>query len=168
MSYEDGDDDFPPTRLQISNLRAGTGSENVTPGLLEIRFNIRNNPHSPAEVLKDRLEALIDRHDPGPWCLAWRVSGEPFGPARGALPAAVAEACREVLGRRPEADTGGGTSDGRFLGPLGVSVVELGPVNRTIHQVDECVSIADLERLPDVYQAVLNRLLTGGSSRCAS
>ncbi|NDY96118.1 succinyl-diaminopimelate desuccinylase [Wenzhouxiangella limi] len=159
LCYEDGDDDFPPTKLQISNLRAGTGAENVTPGQLEIRFNIRNNPHSPADVLKDRVEAIIEAHDPGPWCLDWRVSGEPFGPARGALPMAVVEACREVLGHSPEADTGGGTSDGRFLGPAGVSVVELGPVNRTIHQVDECVSVADLKRLPAVYQAVMNRLL---------
>lgn len=162
LSYDDGDDDFPPTKLQISNLKAGTGAENVTPGLLEIRFNIRNNPHSPADLLKDRLEAIIAAHDPGPWRLEWRVSGEPFGPARGALPAAVVAACREVLGFTPKADTGGGTSDGRFLGPAGVSVVELGPVNRSIHQVDEHVSLADLERLPDLYQATLKRLLGSG------
>lgn len=162
LSYDDGDDDFPPTKLQISNLKAGTGAENVTPGLLEVRFNIRNNPHSPADVLKDRLEAIIQAHDPGPWCLEWRVSGEPFGPARGALPAAVSAACREVLGFTPEADTGGGTSDGRFLGPAGVSVVEMGPVNRSIHQVDEHVSLDDLARLPDLYQATLKRFLCSG------
>jgi succinyl-diaminopimelate desuccinylase len=163
LSYGDGDDDFPPTKLQISNVHAGTGAENVTPGALEIGFNIRNNPHSSAEMLKDRFEAMIRSHDPGPWSLEWRVSGEPFGPAKGALPEAVRESCRAVLGRVPEGDTGGGTSDGRFLGPLGVNVVELGPVNRTIHQVNECVSVADLEQLPKVYRAVISRLLSAGS-----
>lgn len=159
LVYEDGDDWFPPTKLQISNVRAGTGAENVTPGALEIWFNIRNNPHSPADVLKDRIEALITGYDPGPWCLDWRVSGVPFGPAGGALPEAVTAACREVLGREPEANTGGGTSDGRFLGPEGVSVVELGPVNRSIHQIDECLSVADLEQLPALYGGVIRRLL---------
>ncbi|MFP4334026.1 MAG: succinyl-diaminopimelate desuccinylase [Wenzhouxiangella sp.] len=168
LSYEDGDDDFPPTRLQISNVNAGTGADNVTPGVLEIRFNIRNNPHSPAALLKDRLEAVIKAHDPGPWCLDWRVSGVPFGPAEGPLREAVADACREVLGRVPEPDTGGGTSDGRFLGPMGVSVVELGPVNRTIHQIDECLSIADLEQLPAVYRAVIHRMLKPSNISCAS
>jgi succinyl-diaminopimelate desuccinylase len=115
-------------------------------------------------MLKDRIEALIETHDPGPWSLEWRVSGEPFGPAGGRLPGVVAESCRELLGRVPEGDTGGGTSDGRFLGPLGVNVVELGPVNRTIHQVDECVSVADLEQLPKVYQAVISSMLGAGSS----
>ena len=160
LVYEDSDDFFPPTRLQISNLRAGTGAENVTPGTLEVWFNIRNNPHSLADVLKERIETLIDRHDPGPWSLDWRISGQPFGPATGVLPDAVVAACREQLGREPEANTGGGTSDGRFLGPEGVSVVELGPVNRTIHQVDECVRVADLEPLARVYADVVRRVLT--------
>lgn len=159
LSFEDGDEWFPPTRLQISNVRAGTGADNVTPGAMEIWFNIRNNPHSPAQVLKDRIEAIIEEHDPGPWCLDWRVSGEPFGPAGGELPQAVIDVCREQLKIEPEANTGGGTSDGRFLGPLGVSVVELGPVNRSIHQVDECIRVADLERLPALYAGVIRRLL---------
>ncbi|TVS13972.1 MAG: succinyl-diaminopimelate desuccinylase [Wenzhouxiangella sp.] len=161
LVFEDGDPFFPPTKLQISNVRAGTGAENVTPGTLEVWFNIRNNPHSLADKLKDRIEAIIERHDPGPWTLDWRISGEPFGPAAGALPAAVTAACRDILGREPEANTGGGTSDGRFLGPEGVSVVELGPVNRSIHQVDECVRLSDLEQLPRVYADVIRRLLAG-------
>ena len=161
MRFDDGDDFFPPTRLQISNVQAGTGADNVTPGTLEIWFNIRNNPNSRSKVLEDRIEALINRHDPGAWSLNWRVSGEPFGPAQGRLPEAVAASCREILGFAPKPDTGGGTSDGRFLGPLGVSVVEFGPVNRTIHQVDECISVADLERLPGVYEAVMTRILAG-------
>ena len=159
LVYEDGDEWFPPTKLQISNVRAGTGAENVTPGSMEIWFNIRNNPHSPADVLKDRIEAIIARHDPGPWCLDWRVSGDPFGPATGALPEAVLATCRERLEIEPEANTGGGTSDGRFLGPLGISVVELGPVNRSIHQVDEHVLVSDLGQLPGLYEGVIRRLL---------
>lgn len=159
LVYQDGDEWFPPTQLQISNVRAGTGAENVTPGLLEVWFNIRNNPHSPAAMLKARIEQIIARHDPGPWSLEWRVSGDPFGPAIGVLPEAVIETCREQLGRTPESNTGGGTSDGRFLGPAGVSVVELGPVNRSIHQVDERVLVSELEQLPGLYAGVIRRLL---------
>jgi succinyl-diaminopimelate desuccinylase len=161
LEFSDGDDSFPPSNLQISNINAGTGAKNVTPGVLEIRFNIRNNPNSTAAVLKTQIESLVKKHDPGSWHLDWQVSGDPFGPAEGPLLEAVREACEEVLGYRPTPDTGGGTSDGRFLGPLGVSVVELGPLNRTIHQVDECVSVADLERLPAIYRAVMRRVLQG-------
>ncbi|NKI35321.1 succinyl-diaminopimelate desuccinylase [Wenzhouxiangella sp. XN79A] len=159
MRFDDGDKAFPPTRLQVSNLRAGTGAENVTPGEVEIRFNLRHNPNSPAGMLEARVLALVEEHAPGDWSLDWRISGAPFGPARGALLDAVAASCREVLDVDPRPDTGGGTSDGRFFGPRGIEVVELGPVNRTIHQVDECVDLADLERLPTVYRGVLDRLL---------
>ncbi len=159
LDFADGDEFFPPTRLQISNVQAGTGAENVTPGRLDVWFNLRNNPNSNADALQRNIEALIEQHDPGPWSLDWHVSGVPFGPARGALPAAVEQACGEVLQRFPQADTGGGTSDGRFLGPLGVNVVEFGPVNRSIHQIDEHVAVADLEKLPAVYEGVIRRLL---------
>lgn len=159
LAFDDGDEHFPPTRLQISNVRAGTGADNVTPGELEVWFNLRNNPNSPAEQLHDHVRALIEQHQPGTWELDWRVSGEPFGPATGALPAVVANACRQQLGLRPRMDTGGGTSDGRFLGPLGIPVVELGPVNRTIHQVDECIALDDLVRLPDLYRAIIEGML---------
>jgi len=161
LEFNDGDDSFPPSNLQISNLNAGTGAKNVTPGVLEIRFNIRNNPNSTAALLKTQIESLVKKHDPGSWHLDWQVSGDPFGPAEGALLEAVSESCEEVLGYRPTPDTGGGTSDGRFLGPLGVSVVELGPLNRTIHQVDVCISVSDLERLPAIYRAVMRRMLQG-------
>ncbi len=159
LSYEDGDDYFPPTRLQISNIHAGTGADNVTPGELEVMFNIRNNPNSSAQLLENRLRDIIQEHDPGDWTLDWRVSGEPFGPATGPLPAIAATACHEQLGIEPELDTGGGTSDGRFFGPRGIPVVELGPVNRTIHQVNESVSLVDLDRLPDLYQAIIENML---------
>lgn len=159
LQFDDGDEAFPPTRLQISNVQAGTGAENVTPGEIEIRFNLRNNPNSPADELEARIRALIEAREPGDWTLDWRVSGAPFGPARGPLLEAVQAGCRDVLGLEPAPDTGGGTSDGRFFGPRGVEVIELGPVNRTIHQVDECIDRADLERLPELYAAVLRRLL---------
>ena len=161
MNFDDGDDYFPATRLQISNVNAGTGADNVTPGELEVWFNLRNNPNSTSEDLEQTLRALIDQHDPGPWTLNWRVSGEPFGPATGRLPEVVSEVCRAQLAIRPRLDTGGGTSDGRFLGPLGIPVVELGPVNRTIHQVDECIDLTDLERLPSLYTAIIERMLCG-------
>jgi succinyl-diaminopimelate desuccinylase len=165
--FDDGDEFFPPTRLQISNVRAGTGADNVTPGELEILFNLRNNPNSDADALEASLRELIERHDPGCWTLDWRVSGEPFGPASGPLPAVVSEACRKVLDREAQPDTGGGTSDGRFLGPRGIPVVELGPVNATIHQVDECISIEDLALLPAVYGRIIEGMLTQERGSCA-
>ena len=168
LEFADGDDFFPPTRLQISNVRAGTGAENVTPGELEICFNLRNNPNSSVEALERQLRNLIEHHDPGRWELAWRVSGEPFGPAAGALPAVVADACRELLGVDAWPDTGGGTSDGRFFGPQGIPVVELGPVNATIHQVDECVLVEQLALLPALYWRIIEGMLTSGEMSCAS
>ena len=160
IPFDDGDDYFPPTRLQISNIHAGTGADNVTPGELEIWFNLRNNPNSSATRLEARIRGLIGKLDPGQWELDWRVSGEPFGPATGPLPEVVASVCRRLLSVEPLADTGGGTSDGRFLGPHGIPVVELGPVNASIHQVDECIRIADLDRLPTLYRAIITDMLT--------
>lgn len=164
LSFEDGDDYFPPTRLQISNIQAGTGADNVTPGELVLMFNIRNNPNSPACLLEERLRDLIESYRPGDWVLDWRVSGEPFGPAGGELTEAVIQACREQLDIEPKLDTGGGTSDGRFFGPLGIPVVELGPVNRSIHQVDEQIRLADLERLPALYRRCIEHFLLPGQS----
>jgi succinyl-diaminopimelate desuccinylase len=161
LRFDDGDEYFPPTRLQISNIQAGTGADNVTPGELVLMFNIRNNPNSPACLLEERLRDLIESHQPGEWVLEWRVSGQPFGPAEGPLTEAVVRACRAVLAIEPRLDTGGGTSDGRFFGPLGIPVVELGPVNRSIHQVDESIRLADLERLPALYRACIGHYLLG-------
>lgn len=163
LEFDDGDDAFPPTRLQISNVRAGTGADNVTPGRLEVLFNLRHNPNSTAEALEQRVRALLQRHAPADrpanWKLDWRISGTPFGPAAGRLLEAVSETVREQSGRSPRPDTGGGTSDGRFFGPLGIETVEVGPVNRTIHKVDESIALDDLERLPGLYLGILERVL---------
>ena len=159
LDFNDGSEHFPPTRLQISNLKAGTGAENVTPGELQVWFNIRYNPSQTADGLREQIKQLIERHDPGPCTLSWRLSGEPFGPAQGPLLDAVNSACAEMLGSKPEANTGGGTSDGRFFGPLGIEVVELGPVNKTIHQINECIALKDLKQLPELYRRILSKLL---------
>ncbi len=159
MQFDDGDDAFPPTRLQVSNVRAGTGADNVTPGRLEIMFNLRHNPNSPADKLKQRIEALVAEHALPECRLDWRISGAPFGPADGKLLATVTAAVQDRLGLSTRPDTGGGTSDGRFFGPLGIETVELGPVNRSIHKIDESIAVDDLEQLPGLYLAIIRRML---------
>ncbi|MBP1473492.1 succinyl-diaminopimelate desuccinylase [Frateuria sp. MAH-13] len=157
--WDAGNADFPPTSFQVSNLNAGTGATNVIPGALVALINFRYSTASTATDLRARTEAILDRHGLD-WQLDWNLSGEPFlSPASGRLREAVLGVCRELCGVEPEQSTGGGTSDGRFIAPLGAEVVELGPVNATIHKVDECVAVADLERLPGLYQAVCERLL---------
>jgi len=160
MEFDDGDEAFPPTRLQVSNVHAGTGADNVTPGRVEIMFNLRHNPNSPAEALKKRVEALLAEYALKDCRLDWRISGAPFGPADGKLLAAVKSAVRDRLALETRPDTGGGTSDGRFFGPLGIETVELGPVNRTIHKIDESIAVDDLERLPGLYLEVVERVLS--------
>lgn len=160
LEFDDGDEHFPATILQISNLRAGTGADNVTPGELEILFNLRHHPGTTMETLETRVRDLIDEHDPGDWTLEWWSGGAPYGPSTGPLLDAATAACRELLKIDPQADTGGGTSDGRFFGPLNIPVVELGPVNRSIHQIDEHVSVEDLQRLPAVYLRIMERMLS--------
>jgi succinyl-diaminopimelate desuccinylase len=157
--WDAGNADFPPTSFQVSNIHGGTGALNVIPGTVLVDANFRFGTASSAESLRQRVEAIHDRH--GLDCaLAWKLSGEPFhAPAGGRLREAVIDACRAVCGVEPEPSTGGGTSDGRFIAPLGAEVVEVGPVNATIHKVDECVALADLERLPDLYLAIAERLL---------
>ncbi|MDT8439430.1 MAG: succinyl-diaminopimelate desuccinylase [Wenzhouxiangellaceae bacterium] len=158
MRFNDGDAAFPDTVLQLSNVQAGTGAENVTPGTLEVKFNLRHNPNSTAEALEQRVRAELARTGLDDAELHWRISGPPFGPADGVLRRAVEGAVRERIGIDTRADTGGGTSDGRFFGPLGIETVELGPVNRTIHRVDECIALADLEALPGLYFDIIRRV----------
>ncbi|HEX8777603.1 MAG TPA: succinyl-diaminopimelate desuccinylase [Rhodanobacter sp.] len=157
--WDEGNADFPPTSFQVSNLTAGTGANNVIPGELVALINFRFCTASRAGDLRARTEAILRRHGLD-FVLDWNLSGEPFlTPPGGRLRETVVAVCRDLCATEPEQSTGGGTSDGRFIAPLGAEVVELGPVNATIHKVDECVDVADLERLPDLYRAICERLL---------
>ena len=157
--WDDGNADFPPTTFQVSNVHGGTGALNVIPGSVVIDGNFRFGTASSADSLRERTEAILKRH--GIDCtIEWNLSGESFhSPEGGRLREAVIEVCRDICGIESEPSTGGGTSDGRFIAPLGAEVVEIGPVNATIHKIDECVSLDDLERLPTIHVAIAERLL---------
>ena len=158
-SWDSGNADFPPTSFQVSNLNAGTGANNVIPGSLTALINFRYSTASTAADLRQRTEAILGAHGLN-YTLEWNLSGESFlTPPGGHLREVVVAVCRDLCGIEPEQSTGGGTSDGRFIAPLGAEVVELGPVNATIHKVDECVDVTELERLPDLYQAICERML---------
>ncbi len=156
--WDAGTEHFQPTSFQVSNLNAGTGAPNVIPGELKARFNLRYSPVQTLEKLKSTVEDILRRHGVR-YSLEWYLSGEPFYTPPGRLSRAVAEAVAEVTGAPPKLSTGGGTSDGRFIAPLGAQVVELGVVNASIHKVNECVRVADIEALHRMYVNVLRRLL---------
>jgi len=156
--WDDGYESFPPTSLQVSNLHAGTGASNVIPGELRMQFNLRYTPHWDAPRLEAEITALLERHGLE-YTLSWHRSGEPFYTPEGRLRRVAREVLGEFAGAPPEESTGGGTSDARFIAPLGAQCIEVGPVNATIHQVDEHVRVADLERLPALYLALVERLL---------
>lgn len=156
--WDDGYESFPPTSLQISNVHAGTGANNVIPGELQVLFNLRFNPHWSAARLERECESLLDAHGLD-YAIHWHRGGEPFYTPEGPLRAAARDVLTQVAGGRPEESTGGGTSDARFIAPLGTHCVEIGPVNASIHKVDEHVRVADLEALPGVYFALMERLL---------
>jgi succinyl-diaminopimelate desuccinylase len=157
--WDEGTEHFQPTTFQVSNLNAGTGAPNVIPGELKARFNLRYSPVQTLENLKSTVEAILRRHGVR-YSLEWYLSGEPFFTPPGRLSQAVGEAVASVTGSRPRLSTGGGTSDGRFIAPLGAEVVELGVVNASIHKVNECVRVDDLDALHRMYLNVLERLLT--------
>ncbi|WIH06308.1 succinyl-diaminopimelate desuccinylase [Xanthomonas translucens pv. graminis] len=156
--WDDGYESFPPTSLQISNLHAGTGANNVIPGELQVAFNLRYNPHWDAPRLEAEIAALLDRHGLD-YTLRWHRSGEPFYTPEGRLRSVARAVLGDFAGAAPEESTGGGTSDARFIAPLGAQCIEVGPVNASIHQVDEHVRVADLEALPGLYLALLEQLL---------
>ncbi|HXG28163.1 MAG TPA: succinyl-diaminopimelate desuccinylase [Nevskiales bacterium] len=158
IEWDRGTQDFPPTSFQVSNLNAGTGADNVIPGHAELLFNLRYSTALTADAIRERVEAVLKRHGLD-YRLEWRHSGAPFLTARGRLVDAAREGVREVTGITPQLSTAGGTSDGRFIAPTGAEVVELGPVNASIHKIDEHVRIEDLDRLCLIYQAILRRLL---------
>jgi succinyl-diaminopimelate desuccinylase len=156
--WDDGDDAFPPTSLQVSNLHAGTGADNVIPGALDAVFNFRFGVASTAASLRERVEAILKKHGVD-FAIDWWLSGEPFLTREGLLREAAVAAIREHCGLDPAPSTGGGTSDGRFIAPLGAEVVELGPVNASIHKIDESVALDELERLPRLHLGICERLL---------
>ncbi len=156
--WDDGYESFPPTSLQVSNIHAGTGANNVIPGEVQVLFNLRYNPHWDATRLEAEVTAMLDRHGLD-YTLAWHRSGEPFYTPEGRLRATAREVLSEFAGAPPEESTGGGTSDARFIAPLGAQCIEVGPVNASIHQVDEHVRVADLEALPALYLRLVERLL---------
>ena len=149
---------FPPTSFQIPNMNSGTGASNVIPGTAEIMFNFRFSTESTVEGLQQRVIELLDKHNLG-YDLDWIINGLPFLTDTGDLLTAVVDAVATVNQQKPELLTTGGTSDGRFIAQMGSQVIELGPVNATIHKVNECVKVDDLEKLTDMYQEVLNNLL---------
>src|SRR3984885_8104507 len=156
--WDQGNEHFQPTTFQVSNLSAGTGAPNVIPGELKARFNLRYSPVQTLAGLKATVEDILRRHGVR-HTLEWYVSGEPFYTPPGRLCAAVADAVAQVTGTAPQLSTGGGTPDGRFIAPLGAEVVELGVVNASIHKVNECVRVADIDALHTMYVNVLRNLL---------
>ena len=164
MEWDQGDENFPPTHCQVTNIRAGTGAENVTPGHAEAWINFRNSPASPSDDIKAMVEDRLQQHEIQRYDISWRVSGEAFRSDAGKLREAVTDALNRELGIRPDLNTGGGTSDGRFIAPLGTEVIELGLLNESIHKVDENTSIDDLDALCRVYKRVLDYILVGQSS----
>lgn len=156
--WDEGYPEFPASSFQISNITAGTGANNVIPGECEVVFNFRYNPGWRAEALEAEVHALLDRYGLE-YRLHWHRGGEPFLTGEGRLRAAVRSVLVETFGIAPDENTGGGTSDARFIAPLGAEVVELGPINASIHKIDENIALADLERLPALYRAVAERLL---------
>ncbi|OOZ34754.1 succinyl-diaminopimelate desuccinylase [Solemya velesiana gill symbiont] len=158
-TWDEGNDHFPPTSFQISNINAGTGAENVIPGEMEVLFNFRFSTELDEEKIKTRVHTILDEEGVS-YDLAWRLSGHPFLTPEGALVDAVQAAISNITGYRTELSTSGGTSDGRFIAPTGAQVVEVGPLNATIHQVNECVSVEDLDTLSAIYDRTLERLLS--------
>ncbi len=158
IQWDEGNEHFPPTSFQISNIHAGTGAENVIPGELEVMFNLRFSTEQTDEGIRNRVHAVLDAHGLD-YELSWRLSGHPFLTAEGELVEAASAAIREVMGLDTELSTAGGTSDGRFIAPTGAQVVELGPLNASIHKIDEHVRVEDLDALSRIYTGILKRLL---------
>ena len=159
VEWDRGNDHFPPTSWQMSNIHAGTGAGNVIPGEAVIDFNFRFASVSSAESLKSRVHALLDKHGLD-YTLAWTLGGEPFLTRPGSLSEALTTAIRETTGITPELSTTGGTSDGRFIAKICEQVVEFGPINASIHKIDEHVAVADLEPLTEIYRRTLEQLLS--------
>jgi succinyl-diaminopimelate desuccinylase len=157
-TWDNGNEYFPATSWQISNMNGGTGATNVVPGEVEILFNFRFSTASTADNLKERVHAILDRHQLN-YDLEWEYSGKPYLTPKGNLVEAISAAIQQAYGVMPELSTTGGTSDGRFIADICKQVIEFGPLNATIHKLNECVAIADIEPLKDTYRITLEKLL---------
>ncbi len=157
-TWDNGNEYFPPTTWQISNMNGGTGATNVVPGTVEIWFNFRFSTASTEQSLKDKVHAILDKHGVT-YDLKWELSGKPYLTAKGSLVAAISRAIEQSYGITPELSTGGGTSDGRFIADICPQVIEFGPLNATIHKLNECVGVSDIEPLKLSYQRTLENLL---------
>ncbi len=158
IEWDQGNAFFPPTSFQISNINSGTGATNVIPGEVELLFNFRFSTESSEADLKEGVHAVLDRHGLE-YDLEWSLSGNPFLTPAGELVEGVQAAIKKITTLETELSTSGGTSDGRFIAPTGAQVVELGPINATIHKIDECVSVKELDLLSQIYEEVLKELL---------
>jgi succinyl-diaminopimelate desuccinylase len=161
--WDEGNQFFPATSLQVSNINSGTGAENIIPGEVQVQFNLRFSTELDEQTIKQRTAAILDAYD-FKYDLQWRLSGNPFLTEKGALIDAAHVAIQQVTGLDTVDDTGGGTSDGRFIAPTGAQVLELGPVNESIHKINENVDIAELETLSKIYESLLVELLTSRSA----
>ena len=155
--WDKGNDFFPATSFQVSNINGGTGATNVIPGELDIVFNFRFSTEVTEQQLRETTEAILDKHQLS-YEIDWHLSGQPFLTAEGKLVDAAISAVKQVTGLDTLLSTAGGTSDGRFIAPMGTQVVELGPINSTIHQINECVAVDDLDRLTAIYESLLENL----------
>lgn len=156
--WDEGNAFFPPTSMQVSNINGGTGATNVIPGEVEVVFNFRFSTEVSDAELRQRTESILQSHKLD-YTIQWQLSGQPFLTPTGQLIEATVASIREVTGQEPELSTAGGTSDGRFIAPTGAQVVEVGPVNATIHKLNEQVLASDLPRLAAIYTGILQRLL---------
>jgi succinyl-diaminopimelate desuccinylase len=163
IEWDRGNEYFPPTTWQISNFNAGTGANNVIPGTAQVQFNFRHSTASSAESLQTRVEGILNKHDVA-HDLVWRQDGRPFLTPKGDLVDAIAAAIRDVMKMETELSTTGGTSDGRFIADICPQVVEFGPTNATIHQVNERLPVIEVETLPAIYLRTLEHLLMAGAS----
>lgn len=162
--WDQGNDHFPATSFQVSNFNSGTGATNVIPGDAHIVFNFRFSTELTETILRERTEAILNKHGLE-YDLTWKLSGHPFLTAEGELVEAAQKAIFAATGEATTLSTSGGTSDGRFIAPTGAQVVELGPINATIHQVNECVSASDLEKLTEIYEQILINLLASNRAQ---
>tara|TARA_R110002072_G_scaffold74374_4_gene176291 strand:+ start:58268 stop:59398 length:1131 start_codon:yes stop_codon:yes gene_type:complete len=158
VEWDQGNHSFPPTTFQISNLNAGTGADNVIPGSMNLLFNFRYSTETTQEELQTKVAELLNKHNLD-YDLKWKLSGLPFLTESGRLVDATCEAIKSICGIETDCSTGGGTSDGRFIAPTGAEVIELGVINKTIHKINECVKVDDLDTLTKIYAHILERLL---------